>query len=129
MKIVVGYVMTPEGNAALDAAIAEAKLRDAELLVLHSRDPRRTETDMTAIDQELGNLEALLTNSGVTSRVIDVPSGNVATDIFRTVQEEGAELIVIGVRRRSAAGKLLMGSNSQEILLGADCPVLAVKAK
>lgn len=128
MKIVVGYLITPEGNAALAAAISEAKLRDAELLVLHSRDQRRSEAEMTSIDQELGNLEAILANSGVISRVIDVPSGNIVDDIFRVVREEAAELIVIGVRRRSPTGKLLMGSNSQEILLGADCPVLAVKA-
>jgi nucleotide-binding universal stress UspA family protein len=41
--------------------------------------------------------------------------------------EVGAELIVIGMRRRSAVGKLLLGSTAQRILLDARCPVLAVK--
>jgi nucleotide-binding universal stress UspA family protein len=32
------------------------------------------------------------------------------------------------MRRRSPTGKLLFGSDAQQILLQADCPVLAVKA-
>jgi nucleotide-binding universal stress UspA family protein len=36
-------------------------------------------------------------------------------------------VLVIGIRHRSAVGKLLMGSAAQRILLDVDCPVLAVK--
>ena len=43
-------------------------------------------------------------------------------------QERRPELIVLGIRRRSRVGKLLMGSVAQKILLEVDCPVLVVKA-
>ena len=38
-----------------------------------------------------------------------------------------ADLCVIGVRRRSAVGKMLLGSNAHRILMDAPCAVLAVK--
>ena len=48
--------------------------------------------------------------------------------ILDVAQQTNAELIVIGLRRRTPVGKLIMGSQAQMILLEADCPVLAVKA-
>ena len=49
-------------------------------------------------------------------------------DLLSIAEEVDAELIVIGLRRRSPVGKLILGSNAQRILLDAHCPVLAVKA-
>jgi nucleotide-binding universal stress UspA family protein len=54
-------------------------------------------------------------------------SGEVADEVLRVAQETDASVIVIGLRRRSPVGKLLMGSSAQRILLDADRPVLAVK--
>ena len=61
--------------------------------------------------------------------IADLARGNdPAQDLIEVAESEGAALIVIGLRRRSPVGKLLLGSNSQTLLLHADCPVLAVKA-
>jgi nucleotide-binding universal stress UspA family protein len=47
--------------------------------------------------------------------------------ILRIAREANASVIVIGLRQRSAVGKLILGSTAQRILLDADRPVLAVK--
>ena len=49
-------------------------------------------------------------------------------DLIAVAEEENAEFIVIGLRRRTPVGKLILGWNAQRILLDATCPVLAVKA-
>jgi len=50
------------------------------------------------------------------------------SDVLDIAEELDADIIVIGIRRRSPVGKLVLGSNSQSILLEAPIPVLAVKA-
>jgi nucleotide-binding universal stress UspA family protein len=52
---------------------------------------------------------------------------DVAEQVLAVADEVSASLVVIGLRRRSPVGKLIMGSVAQRILLSADCPVLAVK--
>jgi nucleotide-binding universal stress UspA family protein len=53
--------------------------------------------------------------------------GEVAEAVLRTAGEAGAELLVIGARRRSPVGKFLLGSVTQTIILDADMPVMVVK--
>ncbi len=120
--VVVGYVPKPEGEAALDKAIEEARLRGSELIVVHSRRDRDEEPDLTGA-------RAKLDQSGIKYDVRVLVRGfEAAEDLASVAEASDAELIVIGLRRRTPVGKLILGSNAQRVLLDAHCPVLAVKA-
>ncbi len=129
--IVVGYVAKPEGEAALHQAIVEAKLRNAKLVVVNSArggDQFDAASNGEA-DQAMGKVEQTLTDAGVEHEVRQLVRGfEPAEDLIGIADTTSAELIVIGLRRRSPVGKLILGSNAQRILLDAQCPVLAVKA-
>ena len=129
--VVVGYVAKPEGDAALDRAIEEAKLRGCKLVVVNSH-RGGDEFDGAAsrkADEQLAQVNARLEGAGVEHDVRQMVRGfEPAEDLISIAEANGAELIVIGLRRRSPVGKLILGSNAQRILLDAHCPVLAVKA-
>ncbi|AYY13518.1 universal stress protein [Actinobacteria bacterium YIM 96077] len=130
--IVVGYVAKPEGRAALRRAAEEAKLRGARLVVIHSeRGGRDLEPEESLQhDAELEDVRTQLAEAGVEADVRQLVRGmDVADDLIAVAEESSADFIVIGLRKRSPVGKLILGSNAQRILLDAPCPVLAVKAE
>jgi nucleotide-binding universal stress UspA family protein len=48
-------------------------------------------------------------------------------DILEFAKESKVDEIIVGVKRRSKVGKLLMGSTAQYVILQAPCPVVTVK--
>lgn len=132
MTIVVGYVATKEGRAALDRAVEEAKLRSARLVVINSnRGGSSFSGDEAAQQQDaLDGVETDLRGAGLEVEVRGLVRGKEpAEDLIAVAEETDAQLIVIGLRRRTPVGKLILGSNAQRVLLDAPCPVLAVKAE
>jgi nucleotide-binding universal stress UspA family protein len=128
--IVVGYVPSPEGEAALDRAVDEAKLRGSNLLVVNSQRGGRTADyeEMALTNEQVQVIHDRLHAAGIEHDVRGLIRGNdPADDLVAIAEEASAEMIVIGLRKRTPVGKLIMGSNAQRILLDATCPVLAVK--
>ena len=128
MKILVGYIPTPEGMAALDYAMAEAKHNEAHLTVLNTGKNGDYADPQFASSQDMDALEAQLSGLGVGFEVRRPTDGKTAAEaMLETATEIEADQIVIGIRRRNPLGKLITGSTAQAILFGADCPVVGVK--
>ncbi|MCB7137264.1 universal stress protein [Cellulosimicrobium marinum] len=125
MTVVVTHLSTPEGREALDTAAREAVRRATTLVVVTSEGGASPEA-RTARAEDLRRVEAALEGTG--ARLEVEPCGDDLADaLVAAAERTSAELIVIGLRRRSPVGKLILGSNAQRILLDAPCPVLAVK--
>lgn len=129
MPVVVGFIPTNEGRAALDRAIEEAKLRSTKLIVVGSSKGGDEFLKLGLnFDEELDKVTDKLRTVGVEHEVHGYVRGNdPAEDLVEVADQHDAQLIVIGLRRRSPVGKLIMGSVAQRILLDANCDVLAVK--
>jgi nucleotide-binding universal stress UspA family protein len=129
--VVVGYVPKPEGEAALRKAVEESKLRGARLVVVNShRGGQEFDSGAASqVERDMAAVKKVLEGTGVEYDIRQLVRGfEPAEDLISIAEANAAELIVIGLRRRSPVGKLILGSNAQRVLLDAHCPVLAVKA-
>ena len=123
---------SPIGRVALREAAREAKFRDTDLAVIQvveSVDLDLVEAHRAGLSDEV---EKLLAESGM----VEVPwrvelaagsNEDIAGTVLRFAEGAGAEILVIGARRRSPVGKFLLGSVTQTIILNADMPVMVVK--
>lgn len=130
MTILVAYVARPEGQAALDKGIEIAKRRNERLVVVNAS-PGGTKEDAAMVDvQESERVEKLLRTAGIDAEFKQFVRGKSAVEeIDALVESLQASVLIIGLRKRSPVGKLIMGSVAQELLLTVSCPVLAVKAR
>lgn len=131
VSIVLGFIDRPEGYAALERGIEEAALRNAKLVVLHSMIGGSHEAgeEYVASAEAMEAVHQRLHDAGVEHCTHEYVRGNSpARDIVSAVADHEAEMVVIGIRRRSATGKLLLGSNALDILHDSPVPVLCVKS-
>lgn len=114
----------------MERAIEEAQARNARLIVAYPTD--RSEDGLSTghgfSSAKVEALERELEAAEVPHEVRVSPLGDgFAGAVLHTARVAGAGLIVLGIRRRSPVGKLVLGSSAQKILQDARCPVLAVK--
>lgn len=129
MTVLVAYLPTNEGEAAFSAGVAEATRRGEGLVVINSPRTGAPVSDTVADDQTLRRLRQAATDAGIEIELrTDGHTDDLVDRLLELADEVDASVLVIGLRHRTAVGKLLMGSNAQRILLQSARPVLAVKA-
>jgi nucleotide-binding universal stress UspA family protein len=130
MSVAVAYQASASGRLTLQEAAKEASLRQTALSVLHI--PEGVDIDIiedqrTRLHDEITQVLADANRHGV-QWTLEVATGvDVAESVLDLIADTDVEVLVIGARRRSALGKVIMGSVTQTIILRADVPVLVVK--
>ena len=129
MTILVAYVPRPEGQAALDKGIEIATRNQEDLMVVNATPGGTKGEPSMANVQDVERVEKLLAGSGINATFKQFVRGkSPIEEIQDMVDSLPVSLVIIGLRKRSPVGKLLLGSVAQEILLTVPCPVMAVKA-
>jgi nucleotide-binding universal stress UspA family protein len=128
--IVVGYLPTAEGAAAFEYAKQWAEENGATLVVVNTGRNGDYAHPNFATSQDMDAISAELDDVGVEHELLQPTDGKPAADaILGAAATHAADMIIIGLRRRTPVGKLITGSTAQQVLLDAPCPVLTVKAQ
>ncbi len=128
MTILVAYVPRPEGRAALDKGIEIAKRRQEPVLIVNASPGGQQEDASLVPGFEVEQIEAQLAAQGIQGEFKQFVRGkNAVEEINDLVETRDISVLIIGLRKRTAVGKLLLGSVAQELLMTVPCPVLCVK--
>jgi nucleotide-binding universal stress UspA family protein len=145
--IVVGVDGSKSSRAALEWALAEAKLRGSTVRAVHAwmipavgtseapwalmgtqdylnLDPNEIEKAAgDALEREISDVQATAGSDVVIERqVVDSPAAEAITDASKD-----AELVVVGTRGHGAIASLVLGSVSHHVVQHATCPVVTVR--
>lgn len=144
-RILVPVDGSPTSTRGLDEAIRLARLTHAHLRLVHVVDELPIALSADAFAANAAELIEVLRQGGETVlrearakvEAAGVPVDTVLTDTFRgrvcdQVVDQAkawpAQLIVLGTHGRRGAGRVLMGSDAEQILRHAPVPVLLVRA-
>lgn len=144
-RILVPVDGSPTSLRGLDEAIRLARVTGGRLRLLHVVDELTFATgfetgtaflgDVLPLMREAGN--AILQQACARAEAAGVPADPVLCDRFAVrvcdavveeARQAGAELIVLGTHGRRGVGRLLLGSDAEQVLRLAEVPVLLVRA-
>jgi nucleotide-binding universal stress UspA family protein len=127
VAVVVGFIPTPVGFDALDAAAQEAEARGGPLIVVNVIRPGDEDDPRHADEGQIDTASEHLRGRAVRVDIRQVTADDdVAESLLKVVEDEQAELLVLGLRRHKDIGRHLLGITPQKLLLSAPCEVLVV---
>jgi nucleotide-binding universal stress UspA family protein len=131
MKILVGYDGSNAAKDALKLAQKHAKALGAKIEAVKSV-TRQHPLDYSLIQEAEEKLEREIRSqldgdiTNYETRLL-VSSNSTGQNLTEFAELEKSDEIIIGVRKRSKVGKLLLGSTAQYVVLHAPCPVITIK--
>ena len=132
VNIAVLHAPTPEGDAALTAASQRARETSAPLtvLIVHNESPA-TEVAAAAVRESVADsVRATVGDTETRYRELGPSNGaDAIATLIDHIDDANYDLIVLGTKRRSTVGKLLLGRDIQRIVLEVTAPILLVKPR
>lgn len=128
MTVLVAVDATPEGAAAFDYAVGVRKLRGARLRVCSLAHGESYIERQALNNEELERMSRAARDQGIDVEVRTCVVPDIAEAIVDESSNPDVECLVLGIRRRSPVGELILGSVAYQVLLSAACPVFAVKS-
>jgi nucleotide-binding universal stress UspA family protein len=130
MRILVGYDGSNAANEAMDQAKKCAVAFKATVDVVTSM-VKAAEGEQEAIlqaERGLAYAQTVFDKENIECKTHLLVRGfSAGEDIVKFAEDNEIDWIVVGVKRRSKVGKILLGSTAQYIIIKAPCPVLSVK--
>ncbi len=130
MSILVAYIPTAKGEAALDAAIERAVQFDTALRIVNvvrdsvDSDPRHASTDQLAYAEQTARRAGV---RDVDSRTRHIDEGDeIADTIIAEVQKVNATTLVLGARYGGANDPRYLGNTIQTVIADSPADVLIV---
>jgi nucleotide-binding universal stress UspA family protein len=123
MTVVAVYTPDREGAAALVHSVHEAELRQTSLVVIGMPTANRS----PEAESVLAEARLLAERAGLEVQLQDRDDRDLADQVIDASYEDDVAAVVVGTRRRSPVGKMLLGGIAQQVVLEAHCPVVVVK--
>jgi nucleotide-binding universal stress UspA family protein len=130
MNILIGYDGSRVAKDAVNIGIKHAKAFKAQVHVATSM-ATGTESQQKEIKDAESGLDWIkekFETDGIPCKTHLLIRGfSPGEDLVKFAEEMQVGEIIVGAKRRSRVGKLLLGSTSQYVILNAPCPVLTIK--
>ena len=116
-----GHGELPREATAFFGGETPAPIQDRLVANRYTREIREAEEGLDRVGREFGK-------AGVPCEThVLIRGRSPARDIVEFAAKGGIDEVVIGVRRRSALGKMIFGSAAREIIAEAPCTVVSVR--
>ena len=141
-RILVATDFSPASTPAFEQAVKMAKRDGALLLIAHayqepalvelSNAPARVYEEwdqnlLEGVERRLRPLVEYARKEGVEARAL-LLKGFADEAIIEAIEQQGADLIVMGTHGRRGAARLFLGSVASRVISTAPCPVMTVRS-
>ncbi|SMD04109.1 Nucleotide-binding universal stress protein, UspA family [Desulfocicer vacuolatum DSM 3385] len=129
MKIMVGYNGGEVGVRALELARDYALLCNAEVYIVTSMEggPKEKMADVQKAEADLKFAEKLMKEARLPCTAEQSVRGfTPGEDLVELAREKNVSHIFLGIKKKSRAQKIIMGSTARYVILKAHCPVTTI---